>query len=123
MNVVVTKLGGDPWTHSPIARGAAVKAEAATLDADYVVAPEDLRSFAEEVDASFDAIVGGYYKLRATIDEGLPTWQGPEKKATVTAVNQAVDSIVGSPGSETGVRGIGSSLSTRLRKQASVMEA
>lgn len=122
MNVVVTKLGGAPWPHQAVERGQAISAETLRISAnqDYEIDTDEMSSFATRVDEWFEAIVASYHKIRGTIAEGTPGWQGPEKSATVTAVGDAIESIVGSTGSG-GVRGVGASLSGRLREQVALM--
>ena len=125
MNVVVTKLGGAPWAHNPVERGAAVNAEALRISAnqDYEIDTDEMVGFATKVDEWFEAIATSYQNIRGTIAEGTPGWQGPEKITTVTAVSEAVETIIGNAGSETGVRGVGASLSGWLRDQVAVMES
>lgn len=123
MNVVVTKLGGAPWPHQPVERGAATNAETLRIsgNADYEIDTDEMTGFANKVDEWFEAIATSYQNVRGTVADGTPGWQGPEKVATVTAVTDAVETILGSAGG-TGVRGVGSSLSSRLREQVSVMQ-
>ncbi len=127
MNVVVSKLGGAAWPHQPVARGQATTAEALRVSAnqDYEIDTEEMSGFAAKVDHWFEAIAGGYNNIRATIADGTPGWQGPEKLTTVTAVAGAVEEILGSAGDGggTGVRGVGASLSGRLRDQVAVMNS
>lgn len=127
MNVVVTKLGGAPWPHEPVERGQASTAEALRISAnqDYEIDTDEMSGFAGKVDHWFEAIAGGYNNIRGTIAEGTPGWQGPEKITTVTAVTGAVEEILGSAGDGggTGVRGVGASLSGRLRDQVTVMNS
>lgn len=125
MNVVVTKLGGDIWTHTPVARGSRVEAEAlrSSGNTDYEIDTDEMAGFANKVDGWFEGIATSYRNVRATIAEGTPRWHGPEKIATVTAVSDAVETIVGTAGGETGVLGVGSSLSGWVREQVSVMES
>ncbi|MEM9562787.1 MAG: hypothetical protein AAGA93_09235 [Actinomycetota bacterium] len=124
MNVVVTKLGGAPWPHQPVERGAATNAEALRISGnqDYEIDTDEMLGFATKVDEWFEAIVTSYHNVRGTIAEGTPGWQGPEKIVTVTAVTDAVETIVGAADGGSGVRGVGSSLSTWLRDQVAVME-
>lgn len=123
MNVVVTKLGGAPWANQPVERGAASNAETLRIsgNADYEIDTDEMAGFANKVDEWFEAIATSYQNVRGTVLDGTPGWQGPEKVATVTAVTDAVETILGSAGG-TGVRGVGSSLSTRLREQVAVMQ-
>lgn len=125
MNVVVTKLGGAPWAHQPVERGTATTAEALRISGnqDYEIDTDEMAAFATRVDEWFEAIVASYHNVRGTISEGTPGWQGPEKVVTVTAVTDAIESIVGTAGGETGVRGVGASLSGWLRDQVAVMQA
>lgn len=125
MNVVVTKLGGAPWPHETIERGSATSAEALRVSAnqDYEIDTDEMSGFANRVDEWFEAIAASYQNIRGTIADGTPGWQGPEKMATVTAVNDAVTGIIGSPGAGGGVRGVGASLSARLREQAALMNS
>ncbi len=124
MNVVVTKLGGAPWAHQAVERGAAVTAEALRISGnqDYEIDTDEMAGFAVRVDEWFEAIVASYHNIRGTIAEGTPGWQGPEKMVTVTAVTDAIETIVGTAGSEAGVRGVGASLSGWLRDQVVVMQ-
>ena len=123
MNVVVTKLGGRPWEHQVIERGAAVNAETLRMsgNADYEIDTDEMAAFATKVDEWFEAIATSYQNIRGTIAEGTPTWQGPEKVVTVTAVSDAVQTIIGTAGGEVGVRGVGASLSGWLRDQVAAM--
>ena len=125
MNVVVTKLGGAPWPHEAVERGTATTAEALRISAnqDYEIDTDEMAGFANRVDEWFEAIATSYQNIRGTIADGTPGWQGPEKMVTVTAVNDAVTTIIGSPGSDAGVRGVGSSLSGWLRDQVAVMSS
>lgn len=122
MNVVVTKLGGAAWEPYNVARGTV--SEAASVSAsgntDYQIETTEMEAFAEEVDASFAEIEAGYTRLQATIEIGTPSWRGPEKDATVGAMAEAIPTILGSEGGG-GVRGVGSSLSTALRSQVTLM--
>lgn len=125
MNVVVTKLGGQPWAHEVLQRGSAGNAEALRIsaNADYEIDTDEMAAFAAKVDDWFEAIATSYGNIRGSIAEGTPGWQGPEKVTTVTAVNTAVEEILGSAADSggTGVRGVGASLSGWLREQVSVM--
>lgn len=127
MNVVVTKLGGNPWDHQPVQRGTANRA--ATLrehgTTDYEINTDEMSGFANKVDQWFEAIVTSYNNVRGTVIDGTPTWKGPEKDTTAEAVNTAIEQILGSAGDEggTGVRGVGASLSGWLRDQVAVMES
>jgi uncharacterized protein YukE len=125
MNVVVTKLGGAPWAHQAVERGQATNAQALRVSAnqDYEIDTDEMAGFATRVDDWFGAIATSYRNIRSTIGDGTPGWQGPEKVVTVTAVNDAVETIIGSAGGETGVLGVGASLSARLREQVAVMDA
>lgn len=124
MNVVVTKLGGDMWHHVVVERGTTVASETMRRSGgqDYEIDTESMEAYARMVDEQFEAIAAGYMRIQATISDGTPGWQGPEKVATVNAVNEAVQMILGAPGGETGVRGVGSSLSGLLREQISLMQ-
>ncbi|MEL6984603.1 MAG: hypothetical protein AAFO29_19400 [Actinomycetota bacterium] len=124
MNVVVTKLGGNLWGYQTIERGAHAQAEAKETsgNAIYTIDTEDMAQFAKDVDAWFDEIAQCYQNIRNTIAEGTPSWQGPEKITTVNDVTEAVSTILGGVGG-TGVLGVGSSLSTLLRDQVTLMEA
>lgn len=125
MNVVVTKLGGAAWPHQPVGRGQAGVAEALRVSGnqDYVIDTAEMEAFANKVDAWFEAIVGSYNKVRSTVADGTPGWQGPEKLAAVDAVGAAVEQILGSAGDTagSGVRGVGASLSGWLRQQVGLM--
>ncbi len=126
MNVVVIKLGGQPWPHEVVQRSSAGNAETLRIsaNADYEIDTDEMASFATKVDDWFEAIATSYGNIRGSIVEGTPGWQGPEKTTTVTAVNSAIEEILGSAGAGggTGVRGVGASLSGWLREQVSVME-
>lgn len=124
MNVVVTKLGGALWEVTTITPGQVTNADVMRVSAnqDYEIDTDEMLGFAGKVDEWFEAIVSSYQAVESTIADGTPTWQGPEKVATVSAVREAVGSILGSAGG-TGVRGVGSSLSSLLRDQVSVMES
>jgi len=124
MNVIVTKLGGAPWPHQTVERGQAATAGTLRLSAnrDYEIDTEQMSAFAVRVDEWFEAIATSYQKVRATIADGTPGWQGPEKVATVAAVGDAVEAIIGSAGGS-GVRGVGASLSGWLREQVAAMQA
>jgi hypothetical protein len=125
MNVVVTKLGGTPWVPRDIQAGQAVNAEVLRISGnqDYEIDTDEMAGFAGKVDEWFEAIATSYNNIRGTISDGTPGWQGPEKVSTVTAVNTAIDEILGSAGDGdgTGVRGVGASLSGWLRDQVAVM--
>lgn len=125
MNVIVTKLGGAPWVPKDIQPGQAVNAEVLRVSGnnDYEIDTEEMAGFANKVDEWFQAIATSYNNIRGTISDGTPGWQGPEKVATVTAVNSAIDEILGSAGNGdgTGVYGVGASLSGWLRDQVAVM--
>ena len=128
MNVVVTKLGGAPWGHQPVGRGQAAHAEALRRSGnnDYEIDTDQMVAFAGKVDQWFEAIGASYHNMRATIADGTPGWQGPEKAAAVAAVNSAVEEILGAAGDGaggTGVRGVGASLSGWLREQANLMHS
>jgi hypothetical protein len=128
MNVVVTKLGGAAWPHEPVERGQASNADVlrVSANADYEIDTDEMSAFAGKVDEWFEAIATSYNNIRGTIAEGTPGWQGPEKVTTVTAVTNAVEEILGSAGDGgdgTGVRGVGASLSGRLRDQVTVMNS
>ena len=127
MNVVVTKLGGAPWTHEPVAREVAAQASTNRQHGgtDYEINLEDMEKFASLVDNWFASIVSSYQKIRGEVCEGTTTWIGPEKNATVTAVDTAIETILGSADAEngTGVRGVGASLSGAIRSQVAVMES
>ncbi|MEM7272902.1 MAG: hypothetical protein AAF547_07475 [Actinomycetota bacterium] len=126
MNVVVTKLGGSPWPHELIEAQAANNAAALRIsgNTDYEIDTDEMTAFASKVDEWFEAIATSYNNVRGTVSEGTPSWQGPEKTATVDAVNTAIEQILGSAGDGdgTGVRGVGASLSGWLREQVAVME-
>ncbi|MGH1492751.1 MAG: hypothetical protein ACRBK7_25715 [Acidimicrobiales bacterium] len=125
MNVVVTKLGGQPWVHEVIQRSEASTAEALRISAnsDYEIDTDEMAGFATRVDDWFEAIATSYGNIRGSIVEGTPGWQGPEKITTSTAVSNAIEEILGSAGDTggTGVRGVGASLSGWLRAQVAVM--
>ena len=128
MNVVVTKLGGAPWDHVKIERGAANTAstfEDHQGSTNYQIDTQDMSDFATMVDGWFEDIVTSYNNLRGTVIDGTPTWEGPEKQVTTEAVDTAVTQIIGTAGDEsgTGVRGVGASLSGWLREQVSRMES
>jgi hypothetical protein len=124
MNVVVTKLGGDAWGHVVVERGSTVASETMRKSGgqDYEIDIDSMETYARMVDEQFESIAAGYMRIQATISDGTPGWQGPEKVATVNAVNEAVQIILGTAGGETGVRGVGSSLSGLLREQISLMQ-
>jgi hypothetical protein len=127
MNVVVTKLGGSPWAHQPVGRGHAAQAETLrrSANSDYEIDTDQMSSFAGKVDQWFEAIGASYHNVRATIADGTPGWQGPEKTAAVAAVNNAVEEILGAAGDGggNGVRGVGASLSGWLREQVNLMNS
>lgn len=125
MNVVVTKLGGAPWPHQPVARGQAGLAETLRVSGnqDYEIDTAEMEGFANKVDSWFEAIVASYNKVRSTIADGTPGWQGPEKVVAVETVATSVEQILGSAGDATGtgVRGVGASLSGWVRQQVAMM--
>lgn len=127
MNIVVTKLGGQPWPHETVARGSAGNAETLRIAAnsDYQIDLDKMSTFANQVDGWFETIATSYGNIRGAVADGTPGWQGPEKITTVTDVNSAIAEIVGSAGATegSGVRGVGASLSGRLRDQVTLMES
>lgn len=127
MNVVVTKLGGAPWPHEPVERATASNASVLRVSGndDYEIDTDEMSGFANKVDEWFEAIATSYNRVRSTVTDGTPGWQGPEKNTTTDAVNTAVEQILGSAGDTdgTGVRGVGASLAGRLRDQVAVMES
>lgn len=125
MNVVVTKLGGRPWDHIPVERGAVSTAVAKSHRGgnDYIIDLDRMSDFANDVDKWFEDIVSSYNNLRSTVVDRTPGWVGPEKDKTVADVETAIQQIIGTAGGEgTGVRAVGASLSGWLREQVSVME-
>lgn len=124
MNIVVMKLGGDRWNYQTIERSSQVQAEAMrnSGNGDYQIDTDQVVGFADDVDLWFDEIAQCYQNIRGTVTDGTPSWQGPEKIATVNEVSEAITTIVGGAGGN-GVLGVGSSLSTLLRDQISMMES
>lgn len=125
MNVVVTKLGGRQWEHLPVERGQVGMAGAmrSSGNTDYEIDTDEMAAFAVQVDGWFENIATSYNKIRSAIVDGTPGWQGPEKIQAVGQVNDVIDQILGSAGGDTGVRGVGASLSRRLRDQVTVMNS
>lgn len=116
MNVVVTKLGGQPWPPpSPIDFANAQKA-VAQKGSGYGIETTDMESLQREIRRHMQQISNNYNTIGPEAI-GESEWVGPEKEATVTMVSSQVQAVI-LPDIET----TASDLALALAQQVAAME-